>query len=109
VAGLIIESGFASAVPLLSLFGVDANAIGYREETGFRHLRKIGKFEKPTLIIHAQRDHLIGLSQGQALYEASGAEEKALVVIPDADHNDIFQRGLSQYMQAIKALVQKVS
>ena len=108
-AGLIIESGFATAVPLLELFGVDAESIGYREETGFRHLQKIGGFKKPTLIIHAQRDHLIALSQGQALYEASGAADKALVVIADANHNDIFQRGLAQYMQAIKTLVRKVT
>ncbi len=109
VAGLIIESGFASAVPLLHLFGVDAETIGYREETGFRHLQKIGGFKKPTLIIHAQRDHLIALSQGQALYEACGAADKALVVIADANHNDIFQRGQAQYMQAIKALIHKVT
>lgn len=107
IDGLVVESGFAYAGPLLSLLGIHARAIGFREEEGFRNTDKIRAFKKPTLVIHAEFDHIIPFSDGQALYDASGAPEKTLVMIPGANHNDIFVRGLSQYLQAVKELTQK--
>lgn len=106
--GLIVESGFAHAGPLLALLGIRPGSIGFREEAGFRNADKIRVFTKPTLIIHAEFDHIIPFSDGQALYEASGAPDKTLVKIRGANHNDIFLRGLPTYMQAVKALTQKV-
>ncbi|MBW2678685.1 MAG: alpha/beta hydrolase, partial [Deltaproteobacteria bacterium] len=61
---------------------------------------------KPTLIIHAEHDHIIHYTDGQALYHASAAEQKQLLKIPGADHNTIFMRGLSQYLAAIQDLIQ---
>ena len=108
IAGLIVESGFAYLVPLLELLGVDAEALGFREEEGFHNVDKIRGFQKPTLIIHAEGDHIIPFSDGQALYDASPAREKTLLKIPGANHNDIFMRGFSAYMEAMKALMEKV-
>jgi fermentation-respiration switch protein FrsA (DUF1100 family) len=102
IDGLIIESGFAYAGPLLELLGVDAGAIGFREEEGFRNVDKIRSFNKPTLVIHAERDHIIPFGDGQALFEASPAEKKVLLKIQGANHNDIFERGLAEYMAAIR-------
>jgi len=109
IEGLIVESGFAYAGPLLRLIGVDPDAIGYKEEEGFRNLEKIRGFLKPTLIIHAERDHIIPFSDGKALYNACGAQDKRLVMVPGANHNDIFLQGLAEYMQAIKMLVEKIT
>lgn len=109
VDGLIIESGFAYAGPLLQLLGINLETLGFKEEEGFRNIDKIRAFEKPTLIIHAEYDHIIPFSDGQALYDASQAPDKTLLKIPGANHNDIFTRGLSEYMEAIKTLlVEKV-
>lgn len=105
VAGLIIESGFARISPLLALLGVDARSIGLEPQWDAFNLSKIGQFEKPTLIIHAQLDHIIPFADGQALFDASAAEQKNLLEIPGANHNDIFFRGLSEYMAAVKELV----
>jgi len=102
--GLIIESGFAHARPLLEILGIHTAALGFREEEGFLNLEKIRRFEKPTLVIHAEKDHLIPFQEGRALYEACAAKDKRLLMIPGANHNDIFMRGLSQYMEAVKAL-----
>ena len=96
IDGLIIESGFAHAGPLLRLLGVNSDAIGFREESGFRNLDKIRAFDKPTLIIHAELDHIIPFHDGQDLYDASPAGEKMLLKIPGANHNDIFDRALPQ-------------
>jgi alpha-beta hydrolase superfamily lysophospholipase len=108
ISGLIIESGFAYARPLLKLLGVDTKTIGFREEEGFRNIDKIKTFDKPTLIIHAALDHIIPFSEGQALYDACVSIDKTLIKIPDANHNDIFLRGLSEYLEAVKTLAETV-
>ena len=102
--GLIVESGFACASPLLRLLGIDPHALGFKEEEGFRNVDKIAQFEKPTLIIHAEFDHIIPFSDGQALFDACPAKDKTLLKIPDANHNDIFMRGMTEYMREIEHL-----
>ena len=99
--GLIIESGFAYATPLLRLLGVDMEALGIKEEDGFRNIDKISAFNKPTLIIHAERDHIIAFSEGHALYDACPFPDKRLLIVPDANHNDIFLKGINEYMEAV--------
>lgn len=106
--GLIIESGFAHAGPLLRLLGIEPSSLGYTEEAGFQNIDKIRRYHGPTLIIHAQLDHIIPFSDGKALYDASPAGDKTLLKIPGANHNDIFMRGLSEYMQAIRDLARKL-
>ena len=107
IDGLIIESGFAFARPLLMLLGINMKAMGIREEDGFRNRDKIAEFSKPTLIIHGEYDQLLPLSEGKALYVASPAGDKRLLVIKGATHNDIFLRGMKEYMEAVRELVEK--
>lgn len=109
IQGLILESGFAYAGPLLRLLGVNVNALGFEEEEGFRNVDKIRSFKKSTLIIHAEKDHIIPFSDGQALYNSCQSVDKTLLQIPGANHNDIFLRGLSEYMAAVKTLVNKIA
>ncbi|MEJ2725401.1 MAG: alpha/beta fold hydrolase [Deltaproteobacteria bacterium] len=109
IDGLVIESGLAYVGPLLRLLGVPIENSGIREEDGFRNVEKIRLFSKPTLIIHAENDHIIPFSDGRALYEASTAENKRLIRIRGADHNNILFRGLEEYMGAINALIQQVA
>ena len=109
IDGLIVESGFAYAAPLLQLLGIDLEALGFEEEKGFRNIDKIRKFNKPTLIIHAEFDHIIPFSDGQALYTASPSPDKLFLKIPGANHNDIFMRGLQEYLKAVKDIVERVN
>ncbi len=109
INGLIVESGFSYTTPLLKLLGVDSNAIGYKEEIGFRNIEKIKSFNKPTLIIHAEHDHIIPFSDGQALFEASPDPHKVMLKIPNANHNDIFAHGFSDYLAAVKSLVERTA
>lgn len=102
IDGLIVESGFAYAEPLLRLLGVDTRAIGFEERNGFRNVDKIATYEGPTLIIHAEYDHIIPFSDGRALFEASGATNKKMLDIPGADHNNLLHVGLQDYMAAIQ-------
>jgi len=107
IDGLIIESGFAFAGPLLQLLGIDLEVLGFKEEKGFGNIDKIKEFNKPTLIIHAEYDHIIPFADGQALYEACPSDDRTLLKIPGANHNDIFMRGLQEYLAAVRKLVEK--
>lgn len=105
---LVIESGFAWAGPLLQLLGVNLAAVGFEEAKGFGHTDKIKAFEKPTLIIHAEYDHIIPFSDGQALFDACPSPDKSFLKIPGANHNDIFMRGMADYLAAIKSLAKSL-
>jgi fermentation-respiration switch protein FrsA (DUF1100 family) len=106
---LIVESGFAHAGPLLRLLGIDPETLGFKEEAGFRNIDKIGQFKKPTLIIHAEFDHIIPFSDGKALFEASPSPNKTMLEIPGANHNDIFMRGMNEYMTALQQLLDSLT
>ena len=108
IDGLIIESGFAYAAPLLRLLGVDLDAVGFDEADGFANLEKISRYRSPTLIIHAEFDHIIPYADGLALYKASAAQDKRLLKIDGANHNDIMMRGFDSYMQSIERLVNRL-
>jgi len=108
IDGLIIESGFAFAAPLLRLLGVNPDDLGFNDTHGFANLEKIRTYQGPTLIIHAEYDHIIPFSDGMALFKASTAQDKSLLKIENANHNDIFMRGLDDYMQAIQRLAGRI-
>lgn len=108
IAGLILESAFAFTLPLLRLLGVDVDRLQLAEDVAFNNLEKIRSYTGPTLVIHAERDHIIPFSDGKALYEASPAPEKMLLRIPRANHNDIFQHGMMEYMNAIRSFAQRL-
>ncbi|MBU0996294.1 MAG: lysophospholipase [Proteobacteria bacterium] len=103
--GLIIESGFAYAIPLLNLLGANTDVLNIREKNEFDNIHKIKHFSKPTLVIHAEFDHIIPYTDGKALFDASPAPEKKLLKIPQADHNTIFSYGMNAYMNAVKDMV----
>jgi uncharacterized protein len=109
MSGLVVESGFAYAGPLLKLLGINPEAIGFKEEEGFRNLEKIKAWNKPALIIHAEFDHIIPFSEGEALYHACPSSDKTLLKVPGANHNDILVLGFNDYMGAVKNLAGVVS
>ncbi len=108
IDALIVESGFAYSGPLLQLLGVELNTVAFTEKKGFRNLEKIQLVKKPTLIIHAEYDHIIPFSEAQALYSASASKDKTILKIPSANHNDIFLRGSAAYLAAVKQLLEKL-
>ena len=104
LAGLIIESGFADTFALLARMG--ARAAGAQEDRdGFGNALKISRVGLRTLIIHGQSDVLIPASDARELFRRSAAQDKQLVLIPGAGHNDLMWVGMTQYMDAIQSFV----
>jgi fermentation-respiration switch protein FrsA (DUF1100 family) len=104
VRGLIVESGFASTVRLMTRLGFPRDFLGI-EDFGFPNLSKIRTVTMPTLVIHAERDSLIPLEEAKDLFENVATKEKRLVVIPEADHNDIMMADMPTYFRAIEEFV----
>lgn len=109
IKGLIVESGFARTANLLAVLGLGRVAVEGRGFRGFANEEKMAMISVPTLVIHAELDRLIPLSEGVALFERCGAKGKKLVVIPGADHNDLMLRDQERYFGAIAALTQGVA
>ena len=108
VTGLIIESGFATTLPLLLTLGVNVAGLGITENDGFRNVRKISTFKKPTLIIHGQHDEIIPVNSAAILQSESPARSKELQVVPGATHNTIIARAGEMYFSVIKQFINKI-
>lgn len=104
IFSLIIESGFAYAGPLLRILGIDPDRIGFTEAEGFDNIDKIELVEIPCLIIHAEYDHIIPITDGTALHEACGAQKKFFLEIKNADHNDLFFKGMTSYLEQVRQI-----
>jgi pimeloyl-ACP methyl ester carboxylesterase len=109
ITGLIIESGFATSLPLLKNLGVDVAGLGITEEDGFRNVRKISTFSKPTLLIHGQYDEIIPVNSAAILQAQSPARTKELQVVPGASHNTIIASAGELYFSVIKQFCNKIS
>ena len=108
ISGLIIESGFASTVKLLMRLGIPASQMGLTEKNGFNNLLKISHFMKPTLIIHAQNDLIIPISDAENLQSHCGARSKQFQMVPGADHNSIIMKAGRHYFELIQAFTNKI-
>ncbi|HMA86154.1 MAG TPA: alpha/beta fold hydrolase [Desulfosalsimonadaceae bacterium] len=107
--GLIIESGFAHTLDLLNHIGINTRPFAHETDTAIANIDKISLYSGPTLIIHAEHDHIIPLSHGKDLYDKSPASVKNINVIPGADHNTIFLMAGKDYFDIIRAFVDQVS
>jgi hypothetical protein len=99
--GLIVESGFAAQRNQLARLGVSFLFENPEEVIGFGNDLKIKEIRIPTLIIHGEGDELIPVGEGRALFTLSGAREKRSLFIAGAGHNDLLERGLDRYMEAV--------
>lgn len=108
IDALIVESGFAYIMPLIRLLGITSDFPGVNEEAGPENYEKIKSYTRPTLVIHAEFDHIIPFSDGKTLYSNSTSTSKKLLEIKNADHNSIFHAGFREYMEAIKDLTKQI-
>jgi len=104
LAGLIIESGFADSLALLARMGVQIQGADENKD-GIGNVLKVSRIKIPTLIIHGQEDKLIPVAQGLVLYRFCAAQDKLLVLIPGAGHNDLMMVGTAQYFEAIRTFI----
>jgi len=104
MSGLIIESGFAGAGRLLT-FIVPVFESAQLDEFDRANMENIGAITMPVLIIHGERDAIIPYEQAQVFYRNVGSQDKKLLTIPRAGHNDLMLIGMEQYFSSIREFV----
>jgi pimeloyl-ACP methyl ester carboxylesterase len=101
LAGLILESGFADTLALITRLGVRITEPDMQMDL-FDNGTKVGQVIAPTLVIHGESDVLIPAADGRTLYQNCGAVDKKLLLIPGGGHNNLMMVGLETYFQAIR-------
>ena len=106
IAGLIIESGFASSLRLIERLSGGSLSPQMREEaSGFDNESKMERISIPTLIIHGEQDMIIPFSNGEILFQKCKSDKKQFVPIAGAGHNDLLYFGQDKYFSAIREFV----
>ncbi len=100
IDGVIIESGR----PNLARFtiGMDESEAQALEDA---YHAKAHSISIPTLVIHGEQDELAPVQDAMSMHENIVSEEKRLLVIPGAGHNDLMYVGIRQYFEAIRRFV----
>ena len=101
----IIESGFATEIPLFDLWKINPDSIGFQLEDGFENLSKIKKYRKPLLVIHAKMDHIVPFSEGELAYASALSENKKILVVESANHNNIIYCIGDKYFEDIRGFI----
>jgi len=91
IEALVLEAPFTSIVDVGRLMwkGFPLSLIMADQ---YRTIDRIGAVEVPLFIVHGARDAIIPLDQARHVFHAA-TEPKNLLVVPQAGHNDLFDRG----------------
>ncbi len=110
ICGLIVESDSANNFRRLwNYLGISGKEAILGEESLFLNKVKIRQVRKPILIIHGEYDQIISVKEGEEFYQSSGAQDKKILIISDADHNDVMLVKQSLYFDTIEEFVNAYS
>ncbi len=97
LAGVIIESGR----PILGNF-VYGLPPQQAEALEAAYLAKVSSITIPSLVIHGELDELAPVQQAVEMHHAFQSDDKRLLTVPGAGHNDLLYHGINEYFAAIK-------
>lgn len=113
-AGLVIESGISDLAERL-LLRVHPSELGCSREDlvfavmeHFNQTKKMAEYSGPSLFLHAENDHLVGVKHAVANHRAAGSSDNELVLFPFGDHNSIFSANLESYLQVLGGFMRRV-
>ncbi len=104
-AALVVEAPFTSAKDVARTV---LPVIGPALTWAFDSQRKIGRVHAPMLFIHGDRDEIIPLRLGQALF-AAAPEPKSFWIVPGAHHNDIVETAGAGYEQHLHSFYESLA
>ncbi len=108
IDGCIIESGFATEIPLLNLMGINPKSINYNLEDGFENLKKFKNYKKPLLVIHSDLDEIIPFSQADMIMIECPSKSKKIFKVEGAGHNDIIAVARDHYFSNIRDFIENL-
>jgi pimeloyl-ACP methyl ester carboxylesterase len=105
LAGLVLESGIADLYERLAL-RMRPNELGCTDaelraavKARFDHGAKLAAWSGPSLVMHAEQDHLVGIHH--AVRNAESAQDSILVRFPRGDHNSILFANQAGYFRVL--------
>jgi len=100
ISGVIIESGR----PSLGQFtgGLDPQQAKELEEA---YRAKAASISIPVLVIHGEVDTLAPVEHAEEMFRSFASQDKRMLVIPGAGHNDLLYKGMDEYFRAIGDLI----
>ncbi len=107
IAGLVLESGIANVLERILLraspqeLGASPEEVHAAFGERFNHQETLGNYRGPTLVLHAEHDHLVDKSHAQNNAEWAGGESN-LVIFPRGDHNSIFFENQGRYIEELE-------
>jgi pimeloyl-ACP methyl ester carboxylesterase len=104
LAGLIIESGAPDLSRFRHRMGIARSGTEVADLIE-AHAARIAPIRLPVLQIHGEWDEIIPLQDGLAFHEGLRTNEKELLIIPKAGHNDIGWVGRELYFEAIARFI----
>jgi len=105
-AGLILESAFPS-VEALARYHYWGLPMHWLVGAEFNLADRLRQLRLPVLVVHGDRDSLVPLRLGQAVFDAANSP-KDLYVVHGADHNDLVRIGGAPYFERIRRFVKDV-
>jgi len=106
VEALVLEAPFTSILAvgkmLWKYFPLDLIMVDQ-----YRTVDRIGAVKAPLFIVHGARDAIIPLGHARHVFHAAN-EPKSLVVVPQAGHNDLFDRGAWDKVRGFLAALRPV-
>jgi len=111
IAGLVLESGIANVLERILLrvrpqeMGASLAEVQEAFARSFDHHAKLRGYQGPTLLLHAENDHLVDKSHAEENCASAGGPAK-LVILPRGDHNSIFYENQEQYLDELAKFVE---
>lgn len=104
VAGLILDGGYTSLVDVAKsdYFFVPVNFLMIDK---FPSIDRIGTVKAPILIMHGEKDSVVPVRFGMALYDRANSR-KTLKIYPDGAHADLYNHGafdaVFEFLESLK-------
>lgn len=103
-AGVVLEAPFTSGRDVARTV---LPYLGPMLLWSFNSRAKIGRIHAPVLFIHGNRDEIIPLRLGQALFAAT-PEPKSFWIVPDAGHNNIVETAGASYRERLRTFYESL-
>jgi uncharacterized protein len=104
--GLVLQSTFTGVREMARVHYPIAPARAIPD--AYRNVRRIRELRAPLLVLHGDRDDIVPLAQGQALFDAA-PEPKRMQVFEGVGHNDLVPLAGPAYADAIASLARDSS
>lgn len=110
VAAIVLQSGFASlpAAARDRFIWLNLFPDFTFPQPQLNNCQILADNHKPVLIIHGEKDPILSVKFANQMYD-SALEPKTIVKLKTSGHNDVLDKGLKEYMAAMKSFLDTIN